>query len=232
MYTRALSFNSSVGRAQGWKLWGRWFDSNLKHININFKLYFKYILFFTNQFFLKHLIRNDKNTSLLISQNSLYYLTLHFKLSSLFYSTQLVDIFAYEVPLHFNLIDANKNQKNSLPLINNSILVYNFHSIIQQQRFFIFVINSPNQNIKKNCNNWNSISSIAELFVNANWLEREIAELHGIFFANKKDLRNLLLPYGDTSAPMLKSYPSIGTREIFYDSTTDLLVQNPVSIQF
>ena len=24
-------FNSSVGRAQGWKLWGRWFESILKH---------------------------------------------------------------------------------------------------------------------------------------------------------------------------------------------------------
>lgn len=76
------------------------------------------------------------------------------------------------------------------------------------------------------------MSTIAEIFVNANWLEREIAELHGIFFSHKKDLRNLLLPYGDTSSPMLKSYPSIGTREIFYDATTDLLTQNPVSIQF
>jgi hypothetical protein len=31
---------------------------------------------------------------------------------------------------------------------------------------------------------------------------------------------------------MLKSYPSIGIREIFYDSITDNLIQNPVSIQF
>jgi NADH:ubiquinone oxidoreductase subunit C len=56
--------------------------------------------------------------------------------------------------------------------------------------------------------------------------------LHGIFFAGKKDLRNLMLQYGDTSAPMQKSFPSIGIREIFYDSLTDLLIQNPVSIQF
>jgi hypothetical protein len=42
----------------------------------------------------------------------------------------------------------------------------------------------------------------------------------------------LLLPYGDTSAPMLKSFPSVGTREIFYDSINDLLVQNPISLQF
>jgi len=56
--------------------------------------------------------------------------------------------------------------------------------------------------------------------------------LHGIFFSGKKDLRNLMLQYGDTSAPMQKSFPSIGTREIFYDTVTDLLVQQPVSVQF
>jgi NADH:ubiquinone oxidoreductase subunit C len=63
-------------------------------------------------------------------------------------------------------------------------------------------------------------------------LEREAAELHGIFFSGKKDLRNLMLQYGDSSAPMKKSYPSIGLKEIFYDSVTDTLIQNPVSIQF
>lgn len=41
-----------------------------------------------------------------------------------------------------------------------------------------------------------------------------------------------MLPYGDTSAPMKKSFPSVGLREIFYDSITDTLIQNPVSIQF
>jgi NADH:ubiquinone oxidoreductase subunit C len=52
------------------------------------------------------------------------------------------------------------------------------------------------------------------------------------FFLGKKDLRNLMLPYGDTSAPMRKSFPSVGVKEIFYDSVTDLLIQNPVSLQF
>jgi NADH-quinone oxidoreductase subunit C len=93
-------------------------------------------------------------------------------------------------------------------------------------------LNLPNQSVSTFGLNFDSIFSIAELFPNANWLEREIAELHGVFFLGKKDLRNLLLQYGDTSAPMLKSYPSIGTREIFYDSVSDLLIQNPVSLQF
>lgn len=201
-------------------------------MNINFKLYFKYILFNTNQLFLKYLIRNDKNTNVFITQTSFYYLTLHLKLSSLFYSLQLMDIFSYELPINQNINTSSLFSEKRIPLLNNGLLVYNFHSINYQQRFFIFVINTPKQNLNKNSIQWNSLNSITELFLNASWLEREIAELHGVFFSGKKDLRNLMLPYGDTTAPMQKSYPSVGTREIFYDSVTDLLIQNPVTLQF
>jgi len=41
-----------------------------------------------------------------------------------------------------------------------------------------------------------------------------------------------MLTYGDTSAPMRKSFPSIGIKELFYDTTTDLLINSKVSIQF
>jgi hypothetical protein len=41
-----------------------------------------------------------------------------------------------------------------------------------------------------------------------------------------------MLQYGDTSAPFKKSFPSIGVKEIFYDAVTDLVIQNPTSIQF
>ena len=196
-------------------------------MNLNYKLFFKYILFHINNIFLKYLTKNDKNTNIYITENNLYYLALHLKLSSLFYSTQLIDIFSYELPINNNV-----EKKKTIPSINNSLIVYNFHSILFQQRFFIFVLLNQKNNIKKNNINWNSLNSITELFLNANWLEREIAELHGIFFSGKKDLRNLMLTYGDTSAPMRKSFPSIGIKEIYYDTTTDLLIQNPVSLQF
>lgn len=55
--------------------------------------------------------------------------------------------------------------------------------------------------------------------------------MHGVCFEGKKDLRNLLLQYGDASSPLQKSYPSIGTKEVFYDSVTDALSQVPVSTQ-
>ena len=74
--------------------------------------------------------------------------------------------------------------------------------------------------------------SISELFLNSNWLERELSELHGLFFIGKKDIRNLMLQYGDNSAPFQKAFPSIGTKEIFYDINNDFLIQLPISIQF
>lgn len=197
-------------------------------MHLNYKLFFKYILFHTNQVFLKYIHRSDKNTNVYITETNFYYLSLHLKLSSLFYSTQLIDIFSYELPFNKNI----SNKENKISLINNSLIVYNFHSILFQQRFFVFVVSNSKQNIKKNNINWNSLNSITELFLNANWLEREVSELHGIFFSNKKDLRNLMLTYGDTSAPLRKSFPSIGIKEVFYDSVSDLLIQNPVSIQF
>jgi NADH:ubiquinone oxidoreductase subunit C len=201
-------------------------------LNLNFKVFFKYILFNSNQLFFKYLFRNDKNTNLITTQINLYYLAMHLKLSSVFYSTQLVDMFAYDTLLNTNLSKKNETNSFVMPLLNNNLLVYNFHSILFQQRFFIFILNSPHQNINKNNISWSSLNSITELFLNANWLEREISELHGIFFSGKKDLRNLMLQYGDTSAPFQKSFPCIGIREIFYDSTSDLLIQNPVTIQF
>jgi hypothetical protein len=117
-------------------------------MNLNYKLFFKYILFHTNQIFLKYTQRNDKNLNVYINENNLYFLILHVKLSSLFYSTQLSDMFAYETPNTNNL--NNSEKKSKIALANNSILVYNFHSILFQQRFFIFVILNSKQNIKKN----------------------------------------------------------------------------------
>jgi hypothetical protein len=40
-----------------------------------------------------------------------------------------------------------------------------------------------------------------------------------------------MLQYGDTSTPFRKSSPSIGVKEVCYDSVNDILIQIPVSIQ-
>jgi len=183
-------------------------------MNLNYKLFFKYILFNSTFLFLNNVIKNRKIINLFITQNYFYFLSLHFKFSTFFYHSQLSDIFAYELPININ------NKKSFTP---SSIVVYNFHNMGFQQRFFIFTL--------KDNTTYSYLKSITELFPNSSWLEREVSELHSINFEGKKDLRNLMLQYGDTSSPFRKSYPSIGTKEMFYDGLNDLIVQSPVSIQ-
>ena len=55
--------------------------------------------------------------------------------------------------------------------------------------------------------------------------------MSGTVFAGKQDLRNLMLTYGDSSAPLRKSAPSVGFREVFFDINNDVLVQTPITLQ-
>jgi len=123
------------------------------------------------------------------------------------------------LPLNF------KKSQSAETLVN----VYNFHNLKNQQRFFLFSLNRNSLNITYNNN---KIFSITELFSNANWLEREAAELSGVLYFFKKDLRNLMLQYGETSHPLKKTLPSIGLKEIYYDSFNDFLIQTNVTVQF
>ncbi len=147
------------------------------------------------------------------------------RFSTIFYSNQLVDIFSYELP---NIrVDSiiNTDKSNHSLYTANSIIVYNFHNLTSQERFFIFCVETSSKFYNFNLN------SIADLFSNANWLEREVSELSGVVFINKKDLRNLMLQYGDSSTPFRKSTPSIGVKEVFYDSINDTIVSLPLVVQ-
>ena len=167
--------------------------------------------------FLQNTTFRTKNVHLLLPDYLLYYLTLHVKLSSRMTDSQLVEIFGYENPTSPNL-------QTLSPGSSNSTLVYQFHNLFSQERLYVFAcsLSSSAQPSPK---------SVDELYASSWWLERELGELSGICFEHKKDLRNLMLQYGDASAPFKKSYPSIGFKEVVFDSVTDTVVQVPVSIQ-
>jgi hypothetical protein len=136
-------------------------------MNNNFKLYIKYILFNTNFFFIKYLVRADKNTKVNIVQANFYYLSLHFKLSTLFYSLQLSDLFVYELPI--NTSASTLSSSGTIATRPSNItLVYNFHSLFFQQRLFIFVAANASRIYNKNFVGAQQILSITELFLNAN----------------------------------------------------------------
>lgn len=200
----------------------------------NFKLFFKLVLFKINYSFVNNLAQRSKNTNVCINNNSLFFTCTHMKMASSFYSTQLCDMFAYEILAsapNNNFSTENSFKYNNLNKSHSTVVVYNFHSLHSQNRFFLFTQNVSNTVKSKFLPKNDTIDSVAELFSAANWLEREIAELHGVSFSGKKDLRNLMLQYGDSTSPFQKAFPSIGIKEIFYNPVKDTLAQNHISLQ-
>lgn len=181
-------------------------------IKLNYKLIVKYILNKNTNLFLNVSSKFKNEFSLLFSNKKIYYFNLYLKFSTFFYTTQLIDIYAYNLPL--------TNKLN----LNNSIIVFNYHLIMFQKRFYIFSLD--------NFNNRVNLKSIAEIFTNAGWLEREALELSGLEFVSKKDTRNIMLQFSDNSHPFKKNFPVVGLREIFYDASNDLMIYQNVNLQF
>ena len=149
---------------------------------------------------------NSNSLQVLAPSHSIYFILLHLKLSSIFFSTQLLDLFIYE-----------SSKKSSYASV-----IYYFFNLILNYQIILLTLNPISK----------PINSAYELFNNANWLEREASELSNLFFSNKKDTRNLMLQYGETSSPFKKSYPTIGYHELFYNRKSDSIISSKVSIQF
>tara|TARA_B100000787_G_scaffold170124_1_gene164148 strand:- start:5978 stop:6586 length:609 start_codon:yes stop_codon:yes gene_type:complete len=201
-------------------------------MSFNFKLYFKYLFNKINFTFINNFTNKSKNINLLLHKDFLYYTSLHLKLASPFYLSQLVDIFAYEINSNTTVPHKQDNSfTQNLSKSQSVVTVYNFHSLQTCDRFYLFILNNFGSKNSTGTVFNSNLFSITELFPAANWLEREVAELHGVVFTGKQDLRNLLLQYGDSTAPFQKSFPTIGVQEMFYDPIKDTLIQNPVTVQ-
>lgn len=68
------------------------------------------------------------------------------------------------------------------------------------------------------------ISSIINIYINANWWEREIWDLYGIYFENHSDLRRILNDYSFEGYPMRKDFPLSGFGEVRYDPNKKLII--------
>ena len=73
-----------------------------------------------------------------------------------------------------------------------------------------------------------SITTIVPLWSGANWLEREIYDLMGIYFEGHPDLRRILLPPSFKGHPLQKDF-LVDYRQSFKDSESDENVFDPFS---
>ena len=135
-----------------------------------------------------------------------------------------MDLTAYELPTFKKQIQ-KLSLKNKTPyfLPKAAItVIYNVHNVLTNSRLLLFTFRALGDE---------KLKTVSDLYPNANWLEREVAELYGFLFDGKKDTRNLMLPYGDNSAPFQKFYPAVGKKELFFSALWDFIVDFPVSLQ-
>ena len=74
------------------------------------------------------------------------------------------------------------------------------------------------------------IVSLIELYINANWLERELFDLFGVKFIYHNDLRRILTDYGFIGHPMLKLFPLVGFLELRYDDIISKIIKETVEL--
>ena len=93
-------------------------------------------------------------------------------------------------------------------------VIYNFCSVKYKCRIKIVT----------NVNEVTPLSSISHLYKNANWLEREIFDMYGVYFEEHPDLRRILTDYGFEGYPLRKDFPLTGFKEARYDDSQKRVV--------
>lgn len=72
--------------------------------------------------------------------------------------------------------------------------------------------------------------SLISLFPSANWLEREVWDMFGLFFSNHSDLRRILTDYGFQGFPLRKDFPLTGFVELSYSEEEKRIIYSPLEL--
>jgi NADH-quinone oxidoreductase subunit C len=99
-------------------------------------------------------------------------------------------------------------------------IVYNLLSMPRNQRVRVKVTASEET----------SVPSVCAVHPCANWLEREVWDMYGVFFTDHPDLRRILTDYGFEGHPQRKDFPLTGYVEVRYDEDQKRVVYEPVKL--
>lgn len=74
------------------------------------------------------------------------------------------------------------------------------------------------------------VPSICGLYDGANWYEREVYDMFGVFFVGHPDLRRIMTDYGFDGHPLRKDFPLTGYTEIRFDEEKKRIVVEPLEL--
>ena len=75
-----------------------------------------------------------------------------------------------------------------------------------------------------------AVPSLTGLYPAANWYEREVWDLFGVYFSGHPDLRRLVTDYGFDGHPLRKDFPMTGYVEVRWDEEQKRVVSEPVTL--
>lgn len=137
--------------------------------------------------------------------NLIIYVKTYFLISFLVYF-KYIDYINFTSLLDISVLDYLSNFKNRFNII------YTFWCYNLKKRIYVKIFYRHDF----------GVLSIKNLYMNANWLEREIWDMFGLIFRNHGDLRRILTDYGFKGFPLRKDFPLMGYMEIYFDE----LIQN------
>lgn len=105
----------------------------------------------------------------------------------------------------------------------------------REERFeIVYHLLSMNQNlrirVKISASEESAVPSVEEVFSCANWFEREVWDMYGVFFSDHTDLRRILTDYGFDGHAQRKDFPLTGYVEVRYDEEQKRVVYEPVKL--
>lgn len=189
------------------------FTRNIKKKNIIFSLYKSKVL--------SHLILNNLYKmvdSVLLKNNQIHiYLNNYNNVFNVLFFLKNNMYFSFNQLLDFTVVD-----RLEMPIKKNKrfefiyILISTYYNFRICVRGFISI--------------FESLQSVTSLYNSANWLEREVWDLFGIFIIGHSDLRRILTDYGFVGFPFRKDFPLSGYVELRYDEINKYVVVEPLEL--